>query len=192
MPQTALIEVAPSFKPSNPAEIDLDEAFTPQPIFNVWNEVLKLTVDAFSCAAAAKLPRFWTKADDAFNRSWAGERVYVNNPYTLMTETAEKIDHEMRNGCELVLALWPGNRGEQPFAQKYVEQNRDGRGFREVNHRILYVHTLNIAGRISFEGPAATSGGGKFPSLLVLWHFQPTEWLALLRAETQRTFKEGA
>lgn len=171
---------------------DNNELFTPPGYFFRWHNVLRFTVDAFSCQVAAKLPRYWNKGQNALVQPWRGERVYSNPPYDILPEVIKKTDAEMMHGgCDLVLQLLPGTRAEQPWFQDFIEPFRDGRGYRRVGDRLLSVNTLNVRQRIVFgtpENPTAIGlkGTGKFPSVLVLWSFRNAEFDALVKAEGER------
>lgn len=57
--------------------------------------------------------------------SWAGHRVYINPPFSLLWPWVEKA---WREPAEVVCMLLPNNRQEQPFWQDMVEPFRDRAG----------------------------------------------------------------
>lgn len=63
---------------------------TPASLFDPLHAEHRFTVDAAASPANAKLPRFWTLEDDALSRSWAGERVFCNPPYSDIRAWVEK------------------------------------------------------------------------------------------------------
>jgi phage N-6-adenine-methyltransferase len=87
------------------------------------------TIDAAASTANARLPRYWTAGTDALSRSWAGERVWCNPPYShpSLGRWAEKAwDEWFREGRpELIVMLVPANRTEQQWWQNWVEPFRD-------------------------------------------------------------------
>jgi len=55
---------------------------TPAEIFEPLHKRFRFTVDAAAEPHNAKLPRYWTKADDdALKQDWSGETVFLNPPY---------------------------------------------------------------------------------------------------------------
>lgn len=88
-----------------------DEWATPPALFQRVNRVWLLTVDACATAENAKLPRYWTPEQDGLAQSWAGERVWLNPPYSRgqLVRWLAKACEETRDpesGC-LVVALLP-------------------------------------------------------------------------------------
>jgi len=88
----------------------------------------RFTIDAAASAENARLPRFWTEQDDALSRSWAGERVWCNPPYSDIRPWVLKAHDEQANGAELIVMLLPANRTEQAWWQDEVEPFRDDDG----------------------------------------------------------------
>lgn len=99
-----------------------------------WEDFLPLhqhfafSIDVAASAENAKLPRFYTRADDGLAQSWAGERVWCNPPYSVIRPWVEKAWQEV--GAELVAMLLPANRTEQTWWQDLVEPYRDQPGSR--------------------------------------------------------------
>lgn len=54
---------------------------TPQHIFDSLNEEFKFTIDVAATSANTKCERFYSKEDDALNKDWAEETVFMNPPY---------------------------------------------------------------------------------------------------------------
>jgi phage N-6-adenine-methyltransferase len=102
-----------------------DRAATPED-FAPWHERFRFTIDAAASPENAKLPRFWTIQDDALTKSWEGERVYCNPPYSSIEPWVEKAHFEWSNGpgAELIAMLLPANRTEQGFWQRQIEPYR--------------------------------------------------------------------
>lgn len=55
---------------------------TPDRVFNNLHREFGFTIDAAASANNAKLPRFWSRHDDALRQDWGGERVFCNPPYS--------------------------------------------------------------------------------------------------------------
>jgi phage N-6-adenine-methyltransferase len=132
-------------------------------------ERFRFTIDAAASPANAMLERYWTKDQDALSRSWAGERVWCNPPYSDIRPWVEKahreFGHEIRP--ELVVMLLPANRTEQRWWQDLVEPARDLR-------RLIRVEFL--PGRMRFDRPNAVIGpkGDRppFGCCLVIWGWE--------------------
>lgn len=111
------------------ARPDVDDRATPPEVFGPLQERFGFTVDAAASPHNAKLPRFWTSSDDGLAQSWAGERVWVNPPYShpnLGAWTAKAWREWLADEPPaLVVMLAPANRTEQQFWQELVEPYRD-------------------------------------------------------------------
>jgi phage N-6-adenine-methyltransferase len=97
-----------------------DRATTPED-FGVWHERFAFTVDVAASDENAKLPRYFTPAQDGLEQSWEGERVWCNPPYSSIEPWAEKAHVA---GAELVVMLLPANRTEQGWWQRQIEPYR--------------------------------------------------------------------
>lgn len=124
-----------------------DRALQPED-FAKLHERFNFTVDAAAAPHNAKLPRFWTRDDDALAQSWATERVYCNPPYSQILPWVEKAWREV-GVCALVVMVLPADRTEQPWWQRHVEPWRDRPGSR------LRVEFL--PGRLRFLAPGETA-----------------------------------
>lgn len=103
---------------------EVDDRGTAPEIFGPL--MARFTVDVAASAANAKCPRFYTVADDGLSRSWAGERVWCNPPYSDIRPWVAKA--WASPGAELVVMLLPANRTEQQWWQRLVEPYRDRPG----------------------------------------------------------------
>lgn len=59
-----------------------DEFGTPDWLFQQLDQEFKFTIDAAATKENTKLPRFWTKEDNALKQNWDYERVFCNPPYS--------------------------------------------------------------------------------------------------------------
>lgn len=110
-------------------EDDTDVRFTPKMFMQNQHDLRGYTVDVASQAdspAARIIGRHWTKADDGLSKSWVGERVWCNPPWSNIEPWVLKAWDSMHEGCELVDMLLPAWTDRQ-WWQKYVEPWRDGR-----------------------------------------------------------------
>lgn len=121
------------------------------------------TLDAAAAPHNAKCSRYFTRADDGLAQPWAGERVWVNPPYSDCRAWAAKAWTEP--ATPLIVMLLPANRTEQRWWQDLVEPYRDRPG------SPLRVEFL--PGRIRFIRPGTdTIGPGERPPFgccLLIW-----------------------
>lgn len=79
---------------------------TPPEIFGPLHAEFNFTLDACAAVENAKLPRFYTEAQDGLAQSWAGERVFMNPPYG---REIYPWTRKARDSGELVVALLPAS-----------------------------------------------------------------------------------
>jgi hypothetical protein len=130
----------------------------------LWLELhsrFHFTIDAAAGPLNCKLPRFWTRDDDALTRSWQGERVWCNPPFADPAPWVTKAQQEAATGeCPLIVMLLPNNRTEQRWWQQLVEPHRDrGNGLR----------TEFLPGRPRFKSPTGWLGRPPFGLVLLIW-----------------------
>lgn len=80
---------------------------TPEELFHQLHKKYWFTIDAAATKENAKLPRFWTKSDDALTKSWTGERVFCNPPYGNEQKAFIEKAYTERKKAELILLLLP-------------------------------------------------------------------------------------
>lgn len=102
---------------------DVDDRAIPEGLFAEWQKRFEFTLDAAANHHNAKLPKYYTKEQNGLSKSWAGERVYCNPPFSDIGPWVEKAWVE--KACPLVVMLLPANRTEQTWWQKLVEPLRD-------------------------------------------------------------------
>ena len=78
---------------------------TPQSLFDELHREFNFTIDVCANADNAKLPRYWTEEDDALSKSWAGERCFMNPPYSQVERWLKKAWSEGWVNRGLVVAL---------------------------------------------------------------------------------------
>jgi phage N-6-adenine-methyltransferase len=106
-------------------EFEQDNRWTPDDLWEELKEQFNFTIDVAASEKNAKCERFYTIDDDGLARSWAGERVWCNPPYSKIRDWVAKAFHEWQNGTELIVMLIPSTRTEQPFWQEFIEPYRD-------------------------------------------------------------------
>lgn len=127
------------------AKPEVDNLETPWEMFEPLHERFRFTIDVAALPRNAKCARYFTPAEDGLERSWAGERVWCNPPYSSIEPWVAKANREVRmlDRPELVVMLLPANRTEQGWWQRQVEPFRDGRSTRGPRVEFL-------AGRLRF------------------------------------------
>jgi phage N-6-adenine-methyltransferase len=95
---------------------------TPPELFDPLHERFAFTLDACALPHNAKLERYFTPEHDGLKRSWKGERVWCNPPYS---DLAPWVQKARESDAELVVMLVPANRTEQRWWQDHVEPYRD-------------------------------------------------------------------
>ncbi len=139
-----------------------DEWYTPTKVFDPLNARFAFTLDACATAESAKATRFYALEDDGLSRSWEGERVWCNPPYSPgnLARWVEKCAAEGRGA--LVVALVPAWT-DRRWWHEFVEPDRQG-GLCSVEF---------IRGRVRFGWPGNPSGRGgdtcSFPSVVLIW-----------------------
>lgn len=144
-----------------------DDRGTPPEIFDPLHAKFAFTVDAAAAPHNAKLPRYWTRADDGLVQPWCGERIWCNPPYSNIRPWVEKATHEPY--ASLIVMLLPANRCEQGWWQEMIEPQRD-------RDRHPWLFTRFLPGRPRFTGPPIGGPKGDRPPfglVLVGWRTGP-------------------
>lgn len=81
---------------------------TPREVFAALHAEFRFTVDVAALARNAKLPRYWSPVEDGLRRSWAGERVWCNPPYSRIEPWARKA---AERAAEVAVLLVPSRTG---------------------------------------------------------------------------------
>lgn len=145
----------------NGARKDVDDRATDPAVFAELHERFKFTIDVAASPHNKKCRRFYSEKTDGLVRSWAGERVWCNPPYSDIRPWVEKA---MESGAELVVMLLPANRTEQGWWQDLIEPTRD----RDGGPRVEF-----LRGRMRFINRGKTEIGPNerppFGCCLVIW-----------------------
>lgn len=128
----------------------VDDRRTPQDVFAPLNARWGFTLDVAASEANALCPRYFTRETDGLLRSWTGERVWCNPPFSRLEPWIAKAWQEMFAGCALVVMILPANRCEQKFWQAYIEPWRDS-----MPRDGISLSTKFLAGRARFAAPDA-------------------------------------
>lgn len=144
---------------------EVDDRGTHPDFFAEVNARFDFTLDVAAAAHNAKCARYFTVADDGLSKSWAGELVWCNPPYSGLSDWVKKAWSEWPSTRGVVMLL-PANRVEQAWWQDWVEPYRDRPG------SPLTVEFLR--GRLRFIKPGQTDVGPNerppFGCCLLVWH----------------------
>lgn len=127
-----------------------DEWSTPPEIYEELDKEFNFTLDPCSTQYNHKCSKYFTAEDDGLSRSWGGERVFCNPPYSNISEWVKKAWTESTKDNTLVVLLIPA-RTDTRYFHEYI-YNRS-----EVRF---------IKGRLRF-GEAVNSA--PFPSMVVIF-----------------------
>lgn len=124
---------------------------TPPEVFDPLHAEFDFTLDACAAVVNAKLPRFYTEAQDGLAQSWAGERVFMNPPYGAEIYPWTR---KARDSGALVVGLLPASCDLKWWHEDVV-------GKAEVRY---------IRGRVRFltDRPDRRASGF-FASVIVIW-----------------------
>lgn len=126
-----------------------DEWETPDTIFENLNKIFNFTLDAASSDKNAKLPKHYTVEDDGLAKSWEGERVFCNPPYSQVKKWVKKA-YDERNKAKVIVFLIPA-RTDTMWFHEYV-----------IGKAQIYF----CKGRIKFKGAKYNA---PFPCMLCIW-----------------------
>lgn len=148
--------------PQQPTQDEADDRALPALNFATLHKRFLFTLDVAAAPHNAKLPRYFTRAENGLAQSWAGERVYCNPPYSDIEPWLEKAWAEV--DASLIVMLLPANRTEQYWWQQWVEPYRDSR----FGLRVEF-----LPGRLRFLKPGQAAIGPNerppFGCCLLIW-----------------------
>ena len=114
-----------------------DDWATPQSLFDELHKEFKFTLDPCCTPETAKCEKFYTQVDDGLSKSWTGERVFMNCPYSDIPLWAEKALFETtQNGCEIVVGLLP-SLTDRAWFHNYIYP--DKAEFRFLPKRVKFI-----------------------------------------------------
>lgn len=137
---------------------DSDEWATPQDLYDKLNAEFEFTLDPCATPENAKCKRFFTKEDDGLKQTWKDETVFVNPPYSNISEWVRKCRDESVVSVPPVVLLIP-SRTDTKYFHGYIwdlerNQPRDG------------VETRFLKGRLKFGN---SKNSAPFPSVVVVF-----------------------
>lgn len=142
---------------------EVDDRGTDPEFFAQLDRRFGFTLDAAAAHHNAKCERYFTRAEDGLEQSWAGERVWCNPPYSDIRAWVEKAISQSLV-APLIVMLLPANRCEQGWWQDLVEPHRDRPGGPRVEF---------LRGRLRFVKAGETEIGPNerppFGCCLLIW-----------------------
>lgn len=112
--------------PQQAVRDEVDDRRTPLDVFAPLNAKYAFTLDAAASDKNHLCEQYCTRITDGLLRSWKGERVWCNPPFSRLEPWVAKAWQAMRDeGAECVVMILPANRCEQKFWQTFVEPFRD-------------------------------------------------------------------
>lgn len=92
-----------------------DEWGTPLMFFNQLNDEFGFTLDPCATPENRKCEKFFTKEEDGLTKDWAGEKVFVNPPYSDIKRWVEKCYQESDKPNTKVVMLIPSRTDTRWF-----------------------------------------------------------------------------
>ena len=132
-----------------------DEWGTPANFFNKLNLVYNFTLDPCATAQNTKCKNFYTIEDNGLEKSWEGETVFVNPPYSKVKDWVAKCHRESLKPNTTIVMLIP-SRTDTRWWHQYCM----------TAHQIFFVK-----GRLRFEGGEHSA---PFPSAVVVFQSADT------------------
>jgi site-specific DNA-methyltransferase (adenine-specific) len=124
---------------------------TPQKLFDELNKEFNFTIDAAADAENHKCERYYTREESGLEKSWKGERVFLNPPYGReLPKWVKKAADEAKDKSTIIVMLIPARTDTQWF-HDYI--------YKKAEIRF-------IKGRLKF-GDAKNSA--PFPSMVVIF-----------------------
>lgn len=127
---------------------------TPPEVFDPLHARFSFTLDVCAQPSTAKVPRFFGEADNGLERSWGGERCWMNPPYGREIYVwTRKARIEAANGA-LVVGLFPVSSDLAWWHEDVLKHAEIVTWYR---------------GRIRFLTGGPYRASGFFPSVAVVW-----------------------
>ena len=127
-----------------------DEWATPQELYDELNKRFTFTLDPCSTNENHLCDKYFTKEDDGLLKSWKGETVFVNPPYSNIKKWVEKCYTEHETNGTIVVMLIP-SRTDTIYFHNYIYHKAD----------IEF-----IKGRLHFSN---SKNSAPFPSMIVIY-----------------------
>ena len=130
-----------------------DEWATPQWLFDSMNQKYGFTLDPSATPENAKCSKFYTMEDDGLSKNWAGERVFINPPYSKCYDWVKKAHKEAQQENTKVVMLLPARTDTKWFHEFCMDK--------KVTSEIVFVK-----GRLKFGDQ---TNAAPFPSMIIVF-----------------------
>jgi len=130
-----------------------DDWETPHEFFNKLDACFKFTLDPCAEASTAKCVKYYTKEENGLDKSWRGETVFVNPPYSKSDEWLAKCYQESLQPNTVVVALVAARTDTKRWARYAMKADQ--------------IHF--IKGRLKFLDAGNERDGAPFPSALLVF-----------------------
>ena len=127
-----------------------DEWETPQNFYDELDKEFRFTLDVCATHDNHKCDRYFTKEENGLEKSWGGERVWCNPPYSEINKWTAKAFYETKNDNTVVVMLIPA-RTDTKYFHNYILNRTEVRF---------------IKGRLKF---GESKNSAPFPSMLVVF-----------------------
>lgn len=131
-----------------------DEWRTPKDLFKKLDQEFYFTLDAACTKSNCLCKKGYTKKQNGLTRSWSGERVWVNPPYSSIKEWVAKAWESAHSKNTRIVMLVPARTDTRWFHAFCY-------GIEEWEPEIRF-----IKGRLKFSG---SKNSAPFPSMLLIW-----------------------
>ena len=135
---------------------DREDWETPQALFDKLDAEYHFTLDPCATPENAKCKKFYTKEENGLTKSWAGEVVFCNPPYS------RKIGEWVKKAAE-----------EEADVVMLIPARTDTSWF----HNYIYnkAEITFLRGRLKFETGGVPGNSAPFPSMLVYFRRRQNE-----------------
>jgi len=137
-----------------------DEWATPQEMFDKLDAEFGFTLDPCATAENHKCGKYYTIEDDGLEKSWNGETVFCNPPYSQIDKWVEKAWYESRKDNTTVVLLIP-SRTDTKYFHNFILNRSE---IRFVKGRLKFGDSKNSAPFPSmvvvFRGATVQKRGG--------------------------------
>lgn len=127
-----------------------DEWTTPDAVFDELDRKFKFEVDAAATDENHKCKEYFTKEINGLKQNWGGKNIFVNPPYSNISEWVAKAFYESKNDNTVIVMLIP-SRTDTRYFHNYIYQRAEIRF---------------IKGRLKFGD---SKNSAPFPSMVVIW-----------------------
>lgn len=157
---------------------------TPWEVFRPLADEFGFTVDAAALPHNAKLPRFWTPADDGLVQPTESERVWCNPPWVrgITPQWVKRADEQAAKGALWVMLLPSWTDRQWWHAHVWDAARHRPRPRREIRF---------IPDRIRFTSRSGQAERAPFGAVVVVFHAGPSDRSAPAQVEMEDVLSLG-